>query len=124
MVLTMSAASRAQQMSYGQAEYFNSCAACHGSEGKGDGPLVEELMRIPADLTQLTQRNRGVFPYWRVFSMIDGRYVVPGHGDREMPVWGQQFLQGDVEDYGMIGGPAVTTERIHQLTEFVESLQR
>jgi hypothetical protein len=61
----------------------------------------------------------GEFPYWRVFSMIDGRYVVSGQGDREMPVWGQQFLEGDTQDYGTIGGPAVTTERIRQLTEYV-----
>ena len=28
----------AEEMSYGQAEYLNSCAVCHGVEGKGDGP--------------------------------------------------------------------------------------
>jgi mono/diheme cytochrome c family protein len=87
-LLTLSSALvSAQEMSYGQAEYLNSCAVCHRAQGKGDGPMVEELMKAPADLTQLSQQNRGEFPYWRVFSMIDGRYVVPGHGDREMPVW-------------------------------------
>ncbi|TIV90259.1 MAG: cytochrome c, partial [Mesorhizobium sp.] len=40
--LTLSAAA-AQQMSNGQQEYLNSCAVCHGVEGKGDGPLADEL---------------------------------------------------------------------------------
>jgi mono/diheme cytochrome c family protein len=123
-MLSTSAPLPAQELSYGEIEYLNSCAVCHGPEGKGDGPLVEELMKTPTNLTELTQQNRGEFPYWRVYSMIDGRYVVPGHGDREMPVWGQQFLDGDAPIYGPIGGPAVTTERIHQLTEYVRSLQR
>lgn len=114
----------AQEMSYGQAEYLSSCAVCHGETGKGDGPLVDELMKRPADLTRLSERNGGSFPYWRVLAVIDGRYVVPGHGEREMPVWGRQFLEGDTELYGPKGGAIVTDERIQQLATYVQSLQR
>ncbi len=114
----------AQEMSYGQAEYLSSCAVCHGETGKGDGPLVDELMKRPADLTRLSERNGGSFPYWRVLAVIDGRYVVPGHGEREMPVWGRQFLEGDAELYGPKGGAIVTDERIQQLATYVQSLQR
>jgi mono/diheme cytochrome c family protein len=114
----------AEEMSYGEAEYLNSCAVCHGFEGKGDGPLADELMKRPADLTRISQRNGGTFPYARVFAVIDGRYVVPGHGEREMPVWGRQFLVDDTDLYGPAGGEIVTTERIHQLTGYVQSLQR
>ena len=49
----------AQEANYGQAEYLNSCAVCHGPEGKGDGPLAEELMTRPADLTVLSKKNKG-----------------------------------------------------------------
>ena len=56
------AAASAQQMSYGQAEYLNSCAVCHGTEGKGDGPLRDLLVKQPADLTHLSQKNGGKFP--------------------------------------------------------------
>jgi mono/diheme cytochrome c family protein len=115
---------RTQDMSYGQAEYLNSCAVCHGQDGKGDGPLVDELMKRPADLTRLAEKNDGRFPYARVFAVIDGRYLVPAHGEREMPVWGRQFLEDDAKVYGPSGGEIVTTERIHELAGYVESLQR
>ncbi|TIO04539.1 cytochrome c [Mesorhizobium sp.] len=117
-------ASTAQEMSYGEAEYLNSCAVCHGPEGKGDGPLGDELLKRPADLTQLSRQNGGEFPYWRVFAVIDGRYVLPEHGERDMPVWGRQFLPGDAKKYGPNAGEIVTTERIHELAGYVQRLQR
>ncbi|TGQ35590.1 MULTISPECIES: c-type cytochrome [unclassified Mesorhizobium] len=117
-------ASTAQEMSYGEAEYMNSCAVCHGPDGRGDGPLGDLLMKRPADLTRLAKRNGGRFPYSRVFATIDGRYAVPSHGDREMPVWGRQFLEQDEKLYGPSGGEVVTTERIHNLAGYIEMLQR
>ena len=117
-------ASTAQEMSYGQAEYLNSCAVCHGLDGKGDGPLGDELVKRPADLTRLSRNNGGEFPYWRVFAMIDGRTMVPEHGERDMPVWGRQFLPDDVKKYGPSGGEILTTERIHNLAGYVQTLQR
>jgi mono/diheme cytochrome c family protein len=117
-------AARAQEMGYGEAEYLNSCAVCHGLEGMGDGPLTEILMKRPADLTRISDRNGGTFPYARVFAVIDGRFLVPSHGEREMPVWGRQFLVDDVDLYGPAGGEIVTTERIHSLAGYIESLQR
>ncbi|RUV29460.1 MAG: cytochrome c [Mesorhizobium sp.] len=114
----------AQEMSYGQAEYLNSCAVCHGLEGKGDGPLADELLKRPADLTRLSKRNGGEFPYWLVFATIDGRSIVPEHGDREMPVWGRQFLPDDAKKYGPKAGESVTEERIHNLAGYVQTLQR
>lgn len=117
-------AAAAQEMSYGEAEYLNSCAVCHGLEGKGDGPLGDVLMKRPADLTLISRRNGGSFPYNRVFAVIDGRFDVPGHGEREMPVWGRQFLVDDTDLYGPSGGEIVTTERIHELAGYVQSLQR
>jgi mono/diheme cytochrome c family protein len=114
----------AERMSYGEAEYLNSCAVCHGLEGRGDGPLGEALMKRPADLTRLSRENGGEFPYTRVFAVIDGRNVVPSHGKRDMPVWGRQFLEEDFKLYGPSGGEIVTTERIHELAGYVQTLQR
>src|ERR1041384_7326048 len=51
---------------------------------KGDGPLGDELLKRPSDLTRLSRRNGGEFPYWRVFAVIDGRGTVPAHGERDM----------------------------------------
>ncbi len=123
LALTLSAAA-AQEMSNRQQEYLNSCAVCHGVDGKGDGPLADELRKRPSDLTTLTMRNGGEFPYWQVYATIDGRGFVPQHGEREMPVWGDQFLPDDVKRYGPYGGEAVTTERIHNLAGYVQTLQR
>jgi mono/diheme cytochrome c family protein len=113
-----------ERMSYGEAEYLNSCAVCHGVEGKGDGPLSDLLVKRPADLTSISTRNGGRFPYARVIAVIDGRYDVPGHGNRDMPVWGRQFLEDDQRLYGPAGGEIVTTERINELAGYVQSLQR
>ena len=117
-------ASTAQEMSYGEAEYLNSCAVCHGTDGKGDGPLGDELMKRPADLTHLSRKNGGEFPYSRVFAVIDGRYSVSSHGEREMPVWGRQFLEDDAKKFGPSAGEIVTTARIHNLAGYVQGLQR
>lgn len=112
------------EMPYGQAEFLNSCAACHGEDGRGRGPIAGDLLKPPADLTLLTRGNDGAFPYYRVFAVIDGRYLVQGHGEREMPVWGRQFIEEDARTFGKHGGELITTERIHELTRYIESLQR
>jgi len=75
----------------GKREYVNKCATCHGQSGKGDGGLMDLLKTAPADLTVLSKKNGGVFPFDRVYAVIDGREVVKGHGDREMPVWGREY---------------------------------
>jgi mono/diheme cytochrome c family protein len=68
--------------------YRRYCGACHGLEGRGDG-VVSGFMRPPAsDLTQLSQKHGGEFPFAHVMRVIDGREMVQGHGTSEMPVWG------------------------------------
>ena len=124
LVTPLAGAAMGEEMSYGEAEYLNSCAVCHGLEGRGDGPLGDELVRRPVDLTTISRRNGGTFPYAHVYAVIDGRYAVPSHGEREMPVWGRQFLEDDAKLYGPAGGEIVTSERIHNLAGYVQTLQR
>ncbi len=71
----------------GKREYVLSCAICHGESGKGNGSLVEFLKKSPTDLTKIQKNNGGVFPFERLYTVIDGREVVGAHG-REMPAWG------------------------------------
>lgn len=124
IVLHSAVGADAQALAYGEAEYLNSCVACHGERGRGDGPLAETLLTAPADLTRMAAANGGEFPYWKVFATIDGRAMVTAHGTREMPIWGRDFLADDEKTYGPIGGEAVTQERIHALAEYVATLQR
>lgn len=75
----------------GKQEFEGKCAVCHGKSGRGDGGVTELLKKAPADLTELSRKNGGVFPYDRVTAAIDGRTVVKGHGDRDMPIWGKDY---------------------------------
>ena len=56
----------------GKAEYHSSCAPCHGSDGKGTGPVSAGLKVPPPDLTVLAKKNNGVFPFNSVYEIIDG----------------------------------------------------
>ncbi len=76
----------------GKVEYHLRCASCHGSDGKGDGPVADQLKTPPADLTELAKKNGGVFPLSAVYEKIDGRQEVKAHGPRDMPVWGYLYL--------------------------------
>jgi mono/diheme cytochrome c family protein len=88
----------AQDIEIGKTQYQASCAACHGIDAKGDGPVSSELKTHPADLTVLAKNNNGVFPYDKVYQMIDGRNsTIASHGTREMPIWGYRF--GPIEAY-------------------------
>jgi len=93
------------------------CAACHGTEGRGDGPAAAALKRRPADLTQLARKNNGVFPAVRVKLFIKGNDEVAAHGTREMPVWGPvlQSLAPTNRD--------LVALRIRNLEQYIESLQ-
>jgi mono/diheme cytochrome c family protein len=92
MIAGLSARASAQNIDVDKTEYQSSCAACHGINGKGDGPVSKELKTPPADLTVLTKNNNGVFPYDMVYQVIDGRDTsIASHGTREMPAWGYRF---------------------------------
>src|SRR5665648_1120297 len=57
----------AQDSDLGISLYRLACGVCHGIDGKGNGPLSEQLKVPPADLTVLAKKNNGVFP---VLSLI------------------------------------------------------
>jgi mono/diheme cytochrome c family protein len=61
------------------------CAVCHGTAGKGDGPVAKALKRRPVDLTTLSRNNGGTFPQVRVMRYIgDVRFFV-GEGGSPPP---------------------------------------
>ena len=107
-------------------EMFDSyCAACHGKEGKGDGPAAAELKVPPPDLTTLAQRRGGKYPSGYVEQVL--RYGVTeekAHGSQDMPVWGTLFSSIAHGGGGAAGsgGPEIT-KRIYNLNKFIESLQ-
>jgi mono/diheme cytochrome c family protein len=107
---------RQDAIAFGKVSYRVYCQNCHGTSGKGDGRLAELMKVRPSDLTRISQRNGGTFPVDRMHQIIDGRADVLAHGDREMPVWGQAFLE-------RTGNEADVRTKVHQLTVFLESIQ-
>src|SRR3974390_1391757 len=81
----------AQDQDVGQANFRMSCASCHGADGRGNGPVSDQLKVPPSDLTVLAKKNNGVFPVSHVYEIIDGRQAVVAHGTRDMPIWGFQY---------------------------------
>lgn len=81
----------AQEKFFGDHEFRTSCAVCHGTDALGKGPMAGQLNPKAADLTVLSKNNGGVFPYERVFKMIDGRGALAVHGSGQMPIWGDRY---------------------------------
>jgi mono/diheme cytochrome c family protein len=98
--------------------FMNHCAACHGADGEGGGPVATVMQVTPPNLRALSQRNSGTFPGATITAYVDGRELKAAHGDRQMPIWGDVFRgpeQGTAE--------RTVRERIKALVDFIEELQ-
>lgn len=112
----------------GKREYMNRCAVCHGQSGKGDGGAIDILKTAPTDLTALSKKNGGVFPYERVSSVIDGREMVKSHGSRDMPIWGKDYSLETVKADEHFAGVPYTMEmyvrsRVLALIDYLNRIQ-
>ena len=102
----------------GQQMFAANCGACHGLDGKGDGPAVPALKVAPPDLTLLAQKNGGKFPTFEVQNSIRGDANTPAaHGSVKMPVWGELFRSVNSDD-------AMIQLRVHNLAKYIETLQQ
>jgi mono/diheme cytochrome c family protein len=97
------------------------CASCHGVDALGDGPVAPALRAPLPDLTRIAERSGGVFPESSIAMKIDGRFDLPVHGSREMPVWGARLAD---EMPGFATGDEVARGRIAILVEYLRSLQQ
>jgi len=95
------------------------CASCHGTDARGDGPAASALRIPPTDLTRLAARNAGVFPESSTAMSIDGRFDLPAHGSREMPVWGARLA----DRLPGVATGEVARGQITSLIEYLKSLQ-
>ena len=97
------------------------CTSCHGPDGRGDGPAAVALRPRPADLTAIATRRGGEFPTASIAQFIDGRFELPAHGSRDMPIWGQRF-GADVPDAEV--GESIARGNIASLVEYLKSIQQ
>jgi len=101
----------------GKQLYNSYCALCHATDAKGGVPFSPQLKVWPPNLTQLAQKNHGVFPAMHVREAIDGEFGKPSHGTAEMPIWGPVFRS-------MAHGKKDSAQlRINSLVKYLESLQ-
>ena len=110
-----------ETVSAGRQYFVRYCSACHGD----DRPRRWPSRPGPA---YATCRSHAYCPAaWRALPrgrdccVIDGRTVVPAHGSREMPIWGERFGE-------MVGGGSVGEEVVRGnllvLIEYLQSIQQ
>jgi mono/diheme cytochrome c family protein len=101
----------------GQEEFQRYCALCHGSDGRGTGPLTDAdaMKKSAADLTQIAKNNGGVFPFSKVADTIRDGGGVAGHSPSRMLAWGKIF--------GAESDPVKAKAIIMEVTRYVEGLQ-
>jgi len=93
------------------------CAACHGLDAKGHGPARAALKIPAADLTTLSKRHGGEFPYDYVTNVLRFGPGVAAHGSSDMPTWGGIFQYMD--NYNQ----AAVQKRVKNLCDYLASLQ-
>jgi len=101
----------------GQTMFKQYCAACHGLNAKGHGPARAALKVPAADLTTLSKRHGGDFPYDYVTNVLRFGPGVSAHGSSDMPTWGAIFQYMD--NYNR----ASVEKRIKNLTDYIATLQ-
>lgn len=97
------------------------CTACHGSDGRGGGPIAAELPVAPPDLTRLAAENGGVFPSSRVMAKI---YGYPGdYPIQVMPEFGPLLAGPTVAWTDETGTQIETPRALIQLRDYLISIQ-
>lgn len=114
----------AQDVDHGKSLFQTHCAACHGANAEGKGPLAGALLLQPADLTALAAGNGGEFPLERVLKRIDGTDPLVSHGS-PMPVYGPYF-EGVANTPMKLpsGQPMLVSQPIADLVGYLQSLQK
>ncbi|HUA59328.1 MAG TPA: c-type cytochrome [Verrucomicrobiae bacterium] len=100
----------------GKDVYKDYCAACHGLDGKGNGPAAPSLKQHPADLTQIARQHGGKFPEDQFINILNGSGSMSAHGSADMPIWGSVFRNTSSD-------LSLAQSRIHSLQNYIEEMQ-
>jgi mono/diheme cytochrome c family protein len=127
VLLLVACQSQPTYMPSGERTYKQYCAACHGADAKGHGPVASVLTTPPPDLTTLAKSHSGKFPYDYVSSVLEfgtassrnivSDYAYPAHSSSDMPTWGPIFQYYDKQS------ERVVQQRIKNLCNYLASLQ-
>lgn len=105
----------------GEKMYSSYCAVCHGASGTGNGPAAQAMKVPPANLTTLSQRNKGEFPAKHVVSVLKFGVENPAHGTAVMPIWGDLMLTLHPSSQD---AATLVNQRIFSLTEYLKKIQK
>ena len=101
----------------GKQMFTSYCAPCHGTDGRGHGPVAAALKTQPRDLTELRRQHNGKFPDAHVVAVLQFGPEVRGHEPSEMPAWAHIFVNMNPTN--------LQSEqlRICNLTRYLETIQ-
>ena len=119
-LVVLGAGTIAFSQSTGKHDYDELCASCHGTDGTGKGRVLTEAN--PPDLTDISIRNGGKFPFEQVYRIVDGREMLKSHKRFAMPFWGI-YLQKQGHQFTPESNAAVK-QRITEVVRYVEALQK
>lgn len=106
----------------GDDEYMAACAACHGENADGNGPIASMFREPVPGLRRLAADNHGVFPVLAIFQIIDGRTAVRAHGN-PMPVFGARYRTEIGTEVGAWGAEPAVRGRVLELVHYLQSIQ-
>lgn len=121
LALIAAAPAAAQDVQRGKELFQGHCAACHGPEATGAGPMSAILEVAPPDLTALAAAD-GTFPMARVVRSIDGRDVILSHGG-PMPLFGMLLRDESAVVDGEDGTPIITKQAVVDIASWLASIQ-
>lgn len=121
--LPAAAQERVPDLALGAEVYAEACQSCHGPAARGDGPMAGALAIPVPDLTGLSSRNGGRFPWLTIVHMVDGRSGLRGHGG-PMPVFGALMKGDSVAVDAPDGSPLIVSKRVLAVVDWLESIQK
>ena len=99
LALSPAAAQDMQELDYGKAEYMNSCAACHGPQGLGNGPLGAYRQQV-VQVTTVGTGDVQISVTWNSAADVDLHLVEPNgteiyYGNQRSPAGGELDLDSN-----------------------------
>jgi len=105
----------------GEELFMRYCAACHGADARGTGPVAQTLNKRVPDLTRLVATENDEFPTGAIRDAIDGRSMAISPGTRQMPVWGYEFW---VEEGADVVAERTARQLIDRIVVYLELIQQ
>jgi len=104
----------------GERTYRRLCVRCHGIDGGGEIGVEAGERPKPPDLREIALRRGGEFDRTAVAEWIEGSSAPAAHGNRNMPVWGEEL---EVEYQQYANPDALVGATLDPLVAYLEHMQ-